>query len=212
MKKTITSALLMLALVVVTAQASPRDDWPYNQNEKKTTDLKFGFTLGLDITQMHYNSVPETITSGAKNKAGFVVGPTLLFTLPKVGLGFDVSAQFDYRYANLSDVTLRMMSIQVPLNLRYGLDFDDLNVFVFAGPQFNLPVGKKTTDVLGADWVVKDTGYSLNFGLGLLAMDMIQARISYNLSIPQTGSFYYKDEWKGNGKANALQVSVSYFF
>ena len=212
MKKTITSALLLLALTVVTAQASPRDEWPYNQNETKTTDLKLGVTLGLDITQMHYNSVPEAITSQAKNKAGFLVGPTLVFTLPKIGFGVDLSAQFDYRYAKLSDASLRMMSFQVPLNLRYGLDFDDLNVFVFAGPQFTLPIGKKTTDVLGADWVLKNNSFSLNFGLGILAMDKLQARICFNLSIPQTGTFYYKGEWRGNGKANALQVSVSYFF
>ena len=212
MKKNITFTILMLLLAVVSAQASPRDEWPYNQHQKKTTELKLGVTAGLNITQMHYSEVPEGIKSQANNKAGVLVGPTLLFTLPKIGLGADVSAHFDYRYATISDVGIKTLSVQIPLNLRYGIDIDDLNIFVFAGPQLNVPVGNKTTNVLGAEWRTTNSGLSLNFGLGVLAMDIIQARICYNLSMKNTGSFFYEGEWRGNGKANALQVLVSYFF
>ena len=129
MKKNITFTLLMLLLAVVSVQASPRDEWPYNQHQKKTTELKLGVTAGLNITQMHYSEVPERIKSQANNKAGVLVGPTLLFTLPKIGLGADLSAHFDYRYATISDVGIKTLSVQIPLNLRYGIDIDDLNIF-----------------------------------------------------------------------------------
>ena len=216
MKRTITLVMLTL-LAFVTAQAVSKDEWPYDIQRNKTTDLRFGVTAGLNITQMHYNLIGENINQAEKkNRAGFLAGPTVIFTLPKIGLGVDASVLFDYRSGKMTvssnEATLTSMNVQLPINLRYGIEVGDLNIFVFAGPQFNVPVGNKTTDVLGADWTRNNGVFSLNFGLGIVAMEKVQVRLGYNLNLKSTGDFYYRNVYRGNVKANALQVALTYLF
>lgn len=63
-------------------------------------------------------------------------------SLPATGLGVDVSALYDYRSAKVSDpsteeVKVKQQSINVPVNLRYGIGLGSLASLNFhAGPQF----------------------------------------------------------------------------
>ena len=100
MKKLFTMVVL-LATMAVAAQAQ----------------VKFGVKGGLNVTSM---KLSKDIVDKS-NQAGFFIGPTVKFTLPVVGLGIDVAALYDQRSAKSDDETIKQQSIQIPLNLRYGI-------------------------------------------------------------------------------------------
>ena len=182
--------------------------------------LELGMTLGMNITQMSYD-VNSTIKDFAKNGAGVLVGPTVIFTMPAIGLGLDGAVVFDYRSSKIEgtaqstkiDSRLNFTSIQIPVNVRYGIDIAKMmNLFVFAGPQYNIRLNKGTVNVAGADWTPCNNPLSVNFGIGLMAMEAAQFRINYNLATKKAGEFIYNGTVRGSGKANALQISATYLF
>lgn len=50
--------------------------------------FKFGLKGGLNVTNMSFSKDVVDVS----NRAGFFIGPTAKFTVPIVGLGFDISA------------------------------------------------------------------------------------------------------------------------
>jgi hypothetical protein len=212
MKKNLYTLFFFLSLATMSANAQ--------LNKDLSPTLRFGFTVGVNITQMSYD-VNSAIKDLAKNGAGVLAGPTVIYTMPAIGLGVDGAVMFDYRSSKISgtaqnttiDSRLNFTSIQIPLNVRYGIDIADMiNAFVFAGPQYNIRLNKGTVDVAGADWTPCNSPLSMNFGIGLVAMEIMQFRINYNLATKKSGDFIYNGNWRGSGKANALQVSVTYLF
>ena len=194
--------------------------------------LRIGFTGGLNITHMTYGD--GSFKDDMSNKAGFFFGPTAMFSLSQKSLlGFDVSAYYDHRTARYipSGNTVKMQSVVVPLNLR--LQFYDYagiaRAFFFAGPQIAFNVGKKsqyldkgkgstTGNAMELNWVPKSTQLSMNFGIGAVALDRVQVRVSYNLALQKTGEFERTDlvqgttRLMGHGKSSSCQVSATYFF
>ena len=195
--------------------------------------LKLGLTAGLNISK-------TTVADGDykpyvdKVSPGFVVGPTAIFTIPKVGLGFDASALFDLRGAKSSSgdgaESVSCTSVQVPLNVRYGIQFGDMVYgFVFTGPQWGFDLGSKeslfakgrgstTGHALERRWVNQSSTFSWNFGIGGVVMEKVQVRVSYNLALRKTGEILQVDVEDGStkvlteGKIHACQVALSYLF
>ena len=201
MKKFITMVVL-LATMTVAAQAQ----------------LKFGVKGGLNLTSMKFdNSVVDP-----SNQTGFFIGPTIKFTLPVVGLGIDASALYDQRSAKVADETIKQQSIQIPVNLRYGIGLGSTaSIYLFAGPQFGFAVGDKVTEIANnaADWRLKDSNLSANVGLGLMLLDHLQISANYNIALGTTGEVdvnkAINTTWNtavGKAKANAWQLSVAYYF
>ena len=100
------------------------------------------------------------------------------FTLPIIGLAVDASALYDQRQgkAKESDQTIKAQSIQIPINVRYGVGLGDLaEIFLFAGPQFGFNVGSDKTlyeqaNVAKSTWTLKSSNFSLNVGIGATAL------------------------------------------
>jgi len=205
MKKIFTSMVVALMMMVAPAQAQ----------------LKFGVMGGLNMTQMSFSS---DIKDNASNKAGFFIGPTVNFTIPVVGLGIDAAALYDQREAKNDDTSIKSQSIQIPVNLRYGIGLGNMaSVFAFAGPQFgfNLSSDKtlsETANVAKTEWTMKKSNLSLNIGVGAMLLGHLQAKLNYNIALGKTGEFEYSDmigntkKVIGDAKANAWQISVAYFF
>lgn len=216
-KKIKTSLLLVLTLLIITPS--------YAQ-------FKVGITGGMNISKFTVSddSYEDYID---KILPGFTIGPTAIYTIPGMGLGFDASALFDLRavksktYENIN--TIFCYSFQFPVNVRYGLDFGDVYGFVFTGPQFGFSTGNKdqfivagtgktTNHAMERRWVTQSNTFSWNFGVGGLVMDKIQIRVSYNLALKNTGSIQQVDLVDGssrsltNGKAHACQITLSYLF
>ncbi len=194
-------------------------------------EVKFGLKGGLNVTSMSLSS--ELLD--ASNRAGFFIGPTVKFTLPIVGLGIDASALYDQREAkvkvsnvenNLFDETsntLKTQSINIPINLRYGIGLgSSASVFIFAGPQFGFNVGSKTQEIYEgiADWKLKTSNFSVNVGLGFMLLNHLQVSANYNIACGKTGevtlgnvaSSVTKGLTDSNGRANAWQIALAYYF
>ena len=199
MKKILTIAVLFAALMTtVPARA----------------EVKFGLKGGLNLTSMSLDA--NAISKS--NQAGFFIGPTFKFTIPIVGLGFDASALYDQRKAEVDDTSIKQQSIQIPINIRYGIGLGSTaSIYFFAGPQFGFNVGDKDIKTDVGNWTFKSSNISANVGLGLMLLSHLQISANYNFGLGKTGEF---DEFlpgavnaiKENGKLNAWQIGVAYFF
>ena len=176
-------------------------------------EVKFGLKGGLNLTSMSLDA--NAISKS--NQAGFFIGPTVKFTLPIVGLGFDASALYDQRKAEVDDTSIKQQSIQIPINLRYGIGLGSTaSIYFFAGPQFGFNVGDKDIKTDVGNWTFKSSNISANVGLGLMLLGHLQVFANYNFGLGKTGELDELpgavDAIKENGKLNAWQIGVAYFF
>jgi opacity protein-like surface antigen len=197
MKKILTIAVLFAALMTtVPAKA----------------EVKFGLKGGLNLTSMSLDA--NAISKS--NQAGFFIGPTFKFTIPIVGLGFDASALYDQRKAEVDDTSIKQQSIQIPINIRYGIGLGSTaSIYFFAGPQFGFNVGDKDIKTDVGNWTFKSSNISGNVGLGLMLLGHLQVSANYNFALGKTGEFSAKaipNALKEDAKMNAWQIGVAYFF
>ena len=184
--------------------------------------IKLGLTGGLNLTNVNVKDAAGTV----KGRAGFFIGPTVKFTLPIVGLGIDASAVYDQREGKVgegsAEQTIKSQSIQIPINVRYGVGLGDLlEVFAFAGPQFGFNVGSNKTlsDVerlAKYEWTLKSANLSANLGIGLTVLSHLQAKFNYNWAVGKTGEVERTiggvKEAIGSAKFNCWQISLAYWF
>ena len=175
--------------------------------------LKFGLKGGLNITNMSFDS--DVVAQS--NQEGFFVGPTVKFSIPVVGLGFDLAALYDQRDAKIDDTTVSQRSINIPLNLRYNIGLGDLaSVYLAAGPQFGFNVGSKNIGIVDevSNFKFKDSNLSVNLGAGVNLISHLEIGFCYNIACGKTGEF---EELKGvtdavKAKNNSWQISAAYYF
>lgn len=202
MKKILTIAVLFTALMTaVPAKA----------------EVKFGLKGGLNLTSISLDA--NAISKS--NQAGFFIGPTFKFTIPIVGLGFDASALYDQRkgsiVANGNETSIKEQSIQIPINVRYAIGLGSTaSIYFFAGPQFGFNVGDKDIKTDVGNWTFKSSNISANVGLGLMLLRHLQISANYNFGLGKTGEL--EQDIPGaiksidDGKLNAWQIGVAYFF
>lgn len=210
MKKIFTSAAIALAMLFTANTAN--------------AGINFGVKGGLNVTSMSLDSK----VFDASNRAGFFIGPTLKFTLPIVGLGIDASALYDQREAKLTvgeaktKETVKTQAINIPINARYSIGLGSVaSVLFFAGPQFGFNVGDKDVD-LGGDsrWKFRSSQFSVNVGAGFSFMNHFEVTANYNIACGKTGdatlsktlSDVVGSATKDNGRANAWQIALAYYF
>ena len=151
----------------------------------------------------------------SSNRAGFFIGPSVKFTLPIVGLGFDVAALYDQREAKLNGATINQKSINIPINARYTFGLGDAaGLYLAAGPQFGINVGDedfKVTDT--SNYQLKKTNFSVNLGAGVTLMNHLEIGANYNIALGKTGDFSLnnaRNEY--DTKNNAWQIYAAYYF
>lgn len=187
--------------------------------------FNFGVQAGLNLTNISDFSLNAPgVENAIKSRAGFFVGPTVKFSLPIVGLGIDAAALYDQREAKTNGETLKAQSIQIPINVRYGIGLGSMaEIFAFAGPQFGFNIGDKDKtwgDVknTAAKWTLKSSNVSANVGIGATILSKLQLKVNYNIALGKTGEVDIKEgadaAWKTitGAKANAWQVSAAYYF
>lgn len=194
---------LFVSLVAVMMMAIPAQ-----------AQLGFGLRGGLNLTSM---SLDESDLESS-NSAGFFVGPTVKFTIPVIGIGFDLSALYDQRKSEIDEETIREEYIAVPINLRYQFGLGDMAaVFVKAGPQFAWNIGGKnyTLNTAKETFQLKKSNVSLNIGAGAMIMSKLEVGINYNLSLGKTAEFSVLnsagDIVTGKSRSDAWQLSLAYY-
>ena len=179
--------------------------------------IKLGLTGGLNLTNVNFKDAAGTV----KGRTGFFIGPTVKFTLPIVGLGIDASAVYDQREGKVdvggNEQTIKSQSIQIPINVRYGMGLGDLlEVFAFAGPQFGFNVGSnKKIEEWDTEWTLKSANLSANLGIGLTVLSHLQAKFNYSWALGKTGqikSISGARDAVGSAKFNCWQISLAYWF
>ena len=177
-------------------------------------EVKFGLMGGVNLTNMRLDS---SVADKSK-QAGFFIGPTVKFTLPIVGLGFDASALYDQRKAEVDNTSIKQQSIQIPINIRYAIGLGSTaSIYFFAGPQFGFNVGDKDIKTDVGNWTFKSSNVSANVGLGLMLLKHLQISANYNFGLGKTGDFETLPTAasalkKGDGKINAWQIGLAYIF
>ena len=175
--------------------------------------LKFGLKAGLNIPTMSFASG----VVDPSNQEGFFVGPTVKFSIPVVGLGFDLAALYDQRDAKIDDTTVSQRSINIPLNLRYNIGLGDLaSVYLAAGPQFGFNVGSKNIGIVDevSNFKFKDSNLSVNLGAGVNLISHLEIGFCYNIACGKTGEFEVLEGVTNAVKAknNSWQISAAYYF
>lgn len=189
-----------------------------------SAQVKLGVKGGLNVTSMSFSKD----VLDASNRAGFFIGPTIKFSLPIVGLGVDASALYDQREAKLKvggteTETLKTQAINIPINLRYGVGLGSLaSLYFFAGPQFGFNVGDKNQSLYNdvAEWKLKTSNFSINLGAGVLLASHLQISANYNIACGKTGDVsvksaagtVFEDLTSSNGRTNAWQIALAYYF
>ena len=183
------------------------------------SQVKLGVKGGLNMTDIN----SSTIHNYEKNNNGFFFGPTAKIALP-LGFGIDGSLLYDQRSAKRKSkdlipgpgfyTTIKQQQIVVPVNLRYGAELSKLfAVYIFAGPQFGFNVGDKSITTDYEDWDFKTAQLSVNIGAGATIFNHLQVSANYNLACSKAADLTINDNQKiGNGKMNAWQISLGYFF
>ena len=213
MKKLFTTAALAVAMLFTAGTAQAKM-------------FNWGIKGGVNVTSMSIDSK----VFDANNRVGFFVGPTVKLTLPIVGLGLDASALYDQREAKVAvDLdpntyelpgakSLKTQSINIPINLRYGIGVGSIaNIFFFAGPQFGFNVGDKHQEIGGAgEWRLKSSQFSVNVGAGVTLLSHLQVSANYNIACGKTGDLTLSgaasDILKDSGRTNAWQIGLAYYF
>lgn len=174
--------------------------------------FRIGPRIGLNVNKLHLNK--ELI--GNENRAGFNAGLMAEFTVPVVGIGFDISAMYVRRSAEWAQQQLidKREYIEIPLNLKYKLNIPIVNSiirpFLTTGPSFSFLTSKKS-------WTAfrnKSCDVAWNFGIGVELLRHLQVAASYGVGM--TKAFESIGAINGSadieGKNRYWTVTAAYLF
>lgn len=158
------------------------------------------------------------------NRAGFTAGLMTEFTVPLVGVGFDLSAMYVHRVSQGEGITAIFKDakafkskdyIEVPLNLKYKLGLPVIGKvftpYIFTGPSFAFLVSKKA--IMEA-YENKAVDIAWNFGLGVQLFSHLQVGASYGLGLTNVVKFVGAGDnlQKIDGKNKYWTVTAAWLF
>ena len=140
------------------------------------------------------------------------------FTVPVIGLGFDLSALYVHRETKSVDEdfdNIKRDYIDIPINLKYKLSIPVINKvvkpFVTTGPSFAFLTSKKAIEDAYKN---KSVDIAWNFGFGLELLSHVQVAASYGLGLTNTlkAVGVTDNSEKINGKNRYWTVTAAYLF
>ena len=181
--------------------------------------FKFGLKAGAAINSLKFSNSEELKSSFSKdNRAGFVGGAMIEFTVPVIGLGFDLSALYVHRETKSVDEdfdNIKRDYIDIPINLKYKLSIPVINKvvkpFVTTGPSFAFLTSKKAIEDAYKN---KSVDIAWNFGFGLELLSHVQVAASFGLGLTNTlkAVGVTDNSEKINGKNRYWTVTAAYLF
>lgn len=189
-----------------------------------SAQLKFGLKAGIDINSLKFDNLKDNFSS--ENRAGFVGGAMVEFTVPAIGVGVDASVLYVHRSSktSVSDLyeeitgdksSLSRDYIDIPINLKYKINIPVVSAFVkpfiTTGPSFAFLASKK--EITSA---LKNKSYDIawNFGFGVELLSHVQVAASYGLGLTNTLEAVgaTSNTSKIEGKNRYWTVTAAYLF
>ncbi len=177
--------------------------------------FRFGPKIGLNVSSLHF----DKSAFDSENQTGFTGGLMMEFTVPVIGVGFDLSAMYVRRNAqfmqNNEVAKDKRDYIEIPLNLKYKIGLPVvgkiITPYLTTGPSVAFLTSKT-----GFDGFVKNKTFDAawNFGFGVQLLNHLQVGASYGLGMTKA----FKTVGVGNGSAdidaknNYWTVTAAYLF
>ena len=193
----------------------------YSATASAQTETRWGVTAGANYNEIHFK---QSDIMPVDKAFGPMVGLTGEMNIQGIGFGVDLSLLYSMRSGKLhygdykvwsslgiGDETVRMHSIDVPLNLKFrwhkmdGFE-DKLMPFVAVGPTFSFLVGSNLKDVNHYTPV----SVIMHFGAGIELYRHLQLQGGFNFSIGQTLRTQLLDE--NIAKNRYWTLTATYFF
>jgi len=208
--KTIKSLILILTLIVAVPASA---------------QFRWGPRLGAEINSMRLD---KSIFNN-DNRAGFTGGLTCEFTVPVVGIAFDLSLMYVHRVSNSESLnsdpdnqglvtSSRFKSrdyLEIPINFKYKIGLPLIGKivtpYVFTGPSFAVLTSKRA---ITAAYKNKAFDAAWNFGLGLELFSHLQVAASYGVGLNKTVEFIGISNSTNpiEGKNNYWTVTAAWLF
>ena len=157
-------------------------------------DFRLGVTGGYNLTTASFDNSTVKHTLEGKNGSGWFIGPKAYMSL-FAGLGVEGAIHYNQReYKMLSgkaELTEKLQSVDVPLNLKLNLTVQKVGVYLATGPQFSYGLGG---DKVNLSKLIDNTVYKTNnltttwnFGAGVALGGHLDLGIGYNVALGETG-------------------------
>ena len=181
-----------------------------------SAQFRFGVKAGMNVSSMHFSSK----VLDADNRMGFTGGAMMEFTVPLVGVGFDLSAMYVHRNdrwetLNGGEGNNNRDYIEIPLNLKYKIGLPVISKFllpyVTTGPSVSFLTSRKAISEAMSN---KSVDWAWNFGFGLQVLNKVQVGASYGLGL--SNAFKYTgvadNAKKVDGKNRYWTITAAYLF
>lgn len=197
-------AILLTLVMIIGASAIPAQ-----------AQFKFGPKVGLTVNDFHFNkSVMD-----AENQTGWTAGLMTEFTVPVIGLGFDLSAMYVRRNSEFmreNNLTKDNRDyIEIPLNLKYKFSIPLISKilvpYLGVGPSVSFLTSRRHIENAYKN---KSVDWAMNFGFGVQLLSHIDVNARYGLGMSKAVKLI--DSGAGNGdidgKNRYWTISVAYLF
>ncbi|MCM1356667.1 MAG: porin family protein [Staphylococcus sp.] len=194
---------LLLSLIMIAGAAVPAQ-----------AQFKFGPKVGLTVNDLHFNkSVVD-----ADNQTGWTAGLMTEFTVPVIGLGFDLSAMYVRRNAQfLQEQNLTKDNrdyIEIPLNLKYKFSLPVVSKilvpYLGVGPSVSFLTSRKSVENAYRN---KSVDWALNFGFGVQLFSHLDVNARYGLGLTKAINSFSDNGNAGiEGKNRYWTISLAYLF
>ena len=180
------------------------------------SQFRFGLKAGVAINSLKFTSAEEFKGSfNTDNRAGFVGGAMVEFTVPVIGVGVDASLLYVHREAKSTTDNIKRDYIDIPINLKYKFSIpvidNVLRPFVTTGPSFAFLASKKE---ISDAWENKSVDVAWNFGFGVEVLSHVQVAASYGIGLTNTLKWIgaTQNNAKIDGKNRYWTVTAAYLF
>lgn len=168
---------LLLVLLLISGTAIPA-----------AAKFRVGPRVGMTVNSLHFNDK----VFDSENKTGFTAGLQVDFTVPVIGVGFDVSAMYVRRSAQWMEQQKTVVDnrdyFEIPVNLKWKLGIPVISPYLFTGPSFAFLTSRRAVNDAWRNKSV-DTAWNIGLGVELLSHLQLSARygIGLNKAMQKTG-------------------------
>ncbi len=176
--------------------------------------FKFGPKVGLTVNSMHF----DKSVIDAANQTGWTAGVMTEFTVPVIGLGFDLSAMYVRRNTKfLTENNLTKDNrdyIEIPLNLKYKFSLPVVSKllvpYLAVGPSVSFLTSRQHIENAYKN---KSVDWAVNFGFGVQLFSHLDVNARYGLGLTKAVNMFNSAEAAGiEGKNRYWTISLAYLF